>query len=67
MCSNGRWLRATVLSEEEEEGCGGIYRKNSTGGLLYLHITEPPVYRLCKSINTSGSHKKTACVNALFA
>ena len=39
MGSNGRWLRATVLSEEEEGGCGGIYRKNNIGGL----VKKPPV------------------------
>jgi len=34
MASNGRWLRATVLPEEEEGGLRDIYRKNNTCGWL---------------------------------
>ena len=31
--------------------------------MLHLHMRFPYVNRLCKSINTGGSHKETACVN----
>ena len=31
--------------------------------MLHLHRRFSYVNRMCKSINTGGSHKKTACVN----
>ena len=58
MCSNGMWLRATVLPEEEEGGLGVFIERIAQAVCLKN--------RLCKWVFTGGSHKKTVCVNAPF-
>jgi len=49
------WLRATVLSEEEEEGLGVFIERIAQAVCLKN--------RPCKLVFTDGSHKETTCVN----